>query len=172
MYTSFLTILTVVASVASALPANSGNTKQLYRRDPSDQSGNSRFIYQCEETIIPSPGGGGGAGEGGYGFFSDRFSFIDRDGVKVVPDACEYTNSGHFCTNCIFNSKYLSSPTNATGCYNPPAGMYQGCSLSFQYNNYPYDTQEGQDKCGHQVSYPGFSDIGKAICYFDDGWSG
>lgn len=57
-------------------------------------------------------------------------------------------------------------------CYNPPAGMYQGCSLSFQYNNYPYDTQEGQDYCGHQVSYPGFSDIGKAICYFDDGWSG
>lgn len=70
---------------------------------------------KCEETIIPSPGGGGGAGEGGYGFFSDRFSFIDRDGVKVVPDACEYTDSGHFCTNCIFNSKYLSSPTNATG---------------------------------------------------------
>lgn len=73
------------------------------------------LVSKCEETIIPSPGGGGGAGNGGYGFFSDRFSFIDRDGAKVVPDACEYTDSGHFCTNCIFNSKYLSSPTNATG---------------------------------------------------------
>lgn len=73
------------------------------------------LVLKCEETIIPNPGGGGGAGEGGYGFFSDRFSFVDRDGVNVVPDACEYTDSGHFCINCIFNSKYLSSPTNATG---------------------------------------------------------
>lgn len=46
MYTNFFTILTVLASVASALPADGENTRQLYRRDPSDQSGNSRFIYQ------------------------------------------------------------------------------------------------------------------------------
>lgn len=50
--------------------------------------------------------------------------------------------------------------------------MYQGCSLKFQYNNYPYNTQEGQPYCGHEVSYPGFEDIGKSICYFNDGYEG
>lgn len=51
MYTNFLTILTAMAGLASALPADSGNTKQLYRRDPSDQSGNSRFIYQVVKFV-------------------------------------------------------------------------------------------------------------------------
>lgn len=51
MYTNLFTILTMLAGVVSALPADSDNTKQLYRRDPSDQSGNSRFIYQVCELI-------------------------------------------------------------------------------------------------------------------------
>ncbi|KAH8783178.1 hypothetical protein F5883DRAFT_637438 [Diaporthe sp. PMI_573] len=68
MYADFFTVITALAAVVvSALPTDSENAKKLYRRDPSDQSGNSRFIYQCEETIIPNPGGGRGAGEGGYG---------------------------------------------------------------------------------------------------------
>lgn len=46
MYANLVTVLTVLAAVANALPTDGQNTKQLHRHDPSDQSGNSRFIYQ------------------------------------------------------------------------------------------------------------------------------
>jgi hypothetical protein len=82
---------------------------------PCLEFGTDSVGCRCEVTILPNPGGGAGAGEGGYGFFSHKFTFIDHDGVNVTPDACEYTDTGHYCVNCIFNSKYLSSPANATG---------------------------------------------------------
>lgn len=51
MYANFITVLTALAVVASALPTDGQNTKQLHRRDPSDQSGNSRFIYQACQLL-------------------------------------------------------------------------------------------------------------------------
>lgn len=105
---SFLTTLAVLAGTANAAAG-----VQLESRAPKDKSGNSQMIYTCDEVILPNPGGAGGAGEGGSGSFSDSFKFIDRDGATIEATACETING--YCTNCLFNSKYLSSPTNVTG---------------------------------------------------------
>lgn len=150
---------TIGLSLASAIP----ETNTLVRRDPSDKSGNSQFVLQCEGVTIPNQGGANGEGEGGASYFYSNMLF-NAQGTKIDPVAC--TDSSSTCSNCLFSGGGLSSDTNVTGCWNPPAGQ-SGCSVSFSYNGYDYDSQDSQPTCGHQSGFEPFAFDLSAICYFD-----
>lgn len=155
-----LTITTL--STATALPPIP-RPHTLIRRDPSNQSGNSQFVLQCAGITLPNPGGANGEGEGGFGYFYSNLLF-NANGTKISPSAC--TDQDSYCSNCLFSGGGLSSATNVTGCWNPPAGE-SGCSITFAYNGYDYDSQAGQPYCGHQSGFEPFSFDLSAICYFN-----
>lgn len=150
----------VFSSLASlALASNN-----LVARDPSDKSGNTQIGLKCEGETLPNPGGANGAGEGGSGYFQSSLSMTINGGSAVPPAAC--TSDSPTCNNCIFDDPSLSSPTNVTACWNPPAGS-SGCSIEFSYNGYDYNSQTKEDKCGHENSWGPFTDTDVAICYFN-----
>lgn len=157
------TISTVVGlTMASAIP-DTASTNNLVRRDPSDKSGTSQIVLNCEGVTLPQPGGANGAGEGGFGYFYSNMLF-NANGEEIQATGCTETSST--CNNCLFEGGGLSSPTNVTGCWNPPAGQ-AGCSIEFSYNGYDYDSQASQPYCGHQSGFEPFSFDLSAICYFN-----
>ncbi|KAJ5095138.1 hypothetical protein N7532_007429 [Penicillium argentinense] len=158
----------VTLALATAIPVSEPETgtevdNTLTRRDPSDESGNSQFVLQCEGETLPAPGGASGEGEGGSSYF-DKNLLFNAQGAKIEPEAC--TSDGSTCSNCLFSGGGLSSPTNVTGCWNPPGGQ-RGCQLSFKYNGYDYDTEKGESKCGHLSGFKPFAFDLSAVCYFD-----
>lgn len=154
-------IISSIIGLALATPTPEVHT--LSRREPSDKSGNSQFVLQCEGVTIPNQGGASGEGEGGLGYFYSNLLF-DANGEKIQPVGC--TESSSTCSNCLFSGGGLSSDTNVTGCWNPPAGQ-KGCSVTFSYNGYDYDSQASQPYCGHQSGFEAFSFDLSAVCYFD-----
>ena len=139
------------------------DVSEIVERTPKDQSGNSQIYLECNEVLIPEPGGAGGSGEGGSSYFSTNLVF-NAQGQEIDPVGCydEYST----CSNCLFAGGGLSSPTNVTACWFPPAGS-DGCSIEFQYNGYPYNSQTKEPYCGHTDKFEPFSSGLKAICYFD-----
>ncbi|KAJ5180863.1 hypothetical protein N7492_004073 [Penicillium capsulatum] len=135
----------------------------LVKRDPKDKSGKSQMVLQCEGTTLPQPGGANGEGEGGASYFYSNLVF-NADGKKINPKGC--TKQSSTCDNCLFEGGGLSSPTNVTGCWNPPGGK-RGCSIDFQYNGHHYNSQDKQDACGHQSGFQPFAFDLSAICYFN-----
>lgn len=150
----------IIFSTLASLALASNN---LVARDPSDKSGNTQIGLKCSGETIPNPGGSEGAGEGGSGYFTSSLSMTVNGGDAVYP---ECTAEDSTCDNCIFTDPALSSPTNVTACWNPPAGE-SGCSIKFSYNGYDYNSQNSEAKCGHENSWGPFTDTDVAICYFD-----
>lgn len=166
----FLALLSTLAALGtvSALPSPITDevldTRSIMtKRDPKDKSGKSQFVLNCDGTTIPNPGGAGGEGEGGSSSFSSNLAF-NANGNKISPSAC--TDQDGTCSNCLFEGGGLSSATNVTGCWNPIGGK-KGCGIKFEYNGVQYDSQAGQDKCGHQSGFKPFAFDLSAICYFD-----
>lgn len=117
----------------------------------------------ARELRSPQQGGANGEGEGGASYFYSNMLF-NAQGTKIDPVAC--TESSSTCSNCLFSGGGLSSDTNVTGCWNPPAGQ-SGCSVSFSYDGYDYDSQDSQPTCGHQSGFEPFAFDLSAICYFN-----
>lgn len=156
-----LSAFTAMGTVAALPQADSSPI--MVKRDPKDKSGKSQMVLQCDGTTIPNPGGAGGEGEGGSSYFSKNMKF-NANGKEIQPKSCKDKDS--FCTDCQFEGGGLSSPTNVVGCWNPPGGK-KGCSIKFKYNGHDYDSQNKQDKCGHQSGFKPFAFDLSAICYFD-----
>ncbi|KAJ5618888.1 hypothetical protein N7510_002872 [Penicillium lagena] len=162
------TILSALASLTAVTAIPLSSLTKPIKRDPSDTSGNSQFVLQCEGDTIPNPGGEGGAGEGGSSYFYSNLLF-NAQGTQISPDACTSESAG-ICSNCIFSGGGLSSATNVTGCWNPPGGQ-AGCSIQFMYNGYDYNSQNSEPYCGHVSGFEPFQFDLSAICYFDVGTS-
>ncbi|KAJ5095459.1 hypothetical protein NUU61_004815 [Penicillium alfredii] len=160
----FLPILTTLTTLtaASAIPPTDN---ALARRGdgPEDKSGNSQFVLQCEGTTVPNPGGAGGEGEGGGSYFNSNMVF-NANGQKINPEAC--TQKDSVCDNCLFSGGGLSSPTNVTGCWNPPGGK-RGCTIQFMYNGHDYDSDKGDKACGTTNQFQPFAFDLSALCYFN-----
>ncbi|KAI1185710.1 hypothetical protein F5B17DRAFT_432297 [Nemania serpens] len=162
MYTTPIFLLT--SALAATTLASPTVSNPIIKRDPSDKSGNSQIAFSCYGLTLPSPGGPDQGGSGGSSYFHSNLGYF-HSGSDLIPTAA-CTDKDSFCSNCIFDDPSLSSPTNVTACWNPPAGT-SGCSIEFSYNGYDYDSQASQPKCGHQNSFGPFSDTITAICYFD-----
>ncbi|CAL5871687.1 uncharacterized protein PFLUO_LOCUS5940 [Penicillium psychrofluorescens] len=160
-------VLSALASLTTVTAIPLSSLTKPAKRDPSDESGNSQFVLQCEGVTLPQPGGDGGQGEGGSSYFYDNMLF-NAQGTQIAPDAC--TSSSSFCSNCIFSGGGLSSATNVTGCWDPIAGS-SGCSIEFTYNGYDYNSQNSEPYCGHVSGFAPFQFDLSAICYFDVGTS-
>ena len=162
-----ITLLALVAlSSGSALPEpieNNQDGLELVKRTPSDRSGNSQMVFDCNAETLPSPGGAGGAGEGGSSQFSDSLLLVAK-GKQIGLAACH--KEDEFCSNCLMAGGGLSSATNVSACWFPLGGD-KGCSIEFKYNGYHYDSNAKEKKCGHVDKFEAFSDGLKALCYFD-----
>ncbi|THZ27083.1 hypothetical protein D6C91_02398 [Aureobasidium pullulans] len=135
---------------------------------PSDQSGTAQFALSCSGITVPDV-----VAQSGTSYFTSSLKFFPDggDGDAIPATAC--TDESSTCSNCLFEGGGLSSPTNVTGCWNPPAGQ-AGCSVSFQYNGYDFDTQNKQPYCGHKNEFQPFASDLTALCYFnvDQNYSG
>lgn len=138
------------------------------RGGPSDTSGNSQFILQCQGTTVPDPISGSGTS-----YWGDNL-LLDAQGTKVQPTKC--TQLDGYCVSCDFEGNGLSSTTSVTGCWDPPGGA-AGCNIKFSYGGTDYVTTTDEmpgggsgtvpASCGVSNNFSPFSSDLSAICYFN-----
>ncbi|THZ14869.1 hypothetical protein D6C89_09974 [Aureobasidium pullulans] len=131
---------------------------------PSDQSGTAQFALSCSGITVPDV-----VAQSGTSYFTSSLKFFPDggDGDAIPATAC--TDESSTCSDCLFEGGGLSSPTNVTGCWNPPTSLHPD-PLFETGGSGLRDHLSGGHKNGFQ---PFASDL-TALCYFnvDQNYSG